>query len=118
MATPTWTSTYPKFGVIETTCVLNGGDTSADLSIAGYSDKTIHVFGGTFGSSTVSVKGMNSTSGTAQDMHRVNDPTTTFSSLAAELLALLLENPSIIRASASAGTGTGLTVVITAKRNL
>ena len=68
MASPGWTPTYPpgKLGVIVETCTLNAGDTSTDLVIPDFSDKTIHIFGGTFGNSAVSVKGLNSLSGTAQ----------------------------------------------------
>ena len=118
MATPSWAPAYPsgKLGVIVETCVLNAGDTSADLVIPDFSDKTVHIFG-TFGDSAVSVKGLNSLSGTAQNLHRVNDPTLTFSSVTTETMALLLENPYIIRASADGTTGTGLTVVISSKKN-
>ena len=118
MASPEWTSVYPKFGVIVCTAILNHGDTSKDLKIPGYSDKSIHLFGGTFGDSTVSLTGLNDESGTGQALHRVHDPTLTFSSLATETLALLLENPLILRASAGGTTGTGLTIVIVGKRNI
>lgn len=118
MATRQWTRTDPKYGVMVHTCVMAAGDSSADLQIPGYSDKTIHVFAGTWGDSTVSVVGLNDTTATAQAMHRVNDPSLTFSSLAAEVMALLLENPLIIRCSTTGTTGANLTVVIVSKRNL
>ena len=119
MASPGWTPTYPpgKLGVIVETCTLNAGDTSTDLVIPDFSDKTIHIFGGTFGNSSVSVKGLNSLSGTAQTLHRVNDPTLSFTSVSSETMALLLENPYILRASADGSTGTGLIVVISSKKN-
>lgn len=118
MAIAQWVREDTRYGVVSLTATLAAGDTSADLILPDYSDKTVHVYGGTFGDSAVSVKGLNSTSATAQDMHRVNDPTLTFSTLTAELMALLLENPKIIRASASGTTGTGLKVTIVSKRNL
>lgn len=118
MATTKWERLDTKYGVIALSTTLNGGDTSVDLIIPDYADKTIHVFGGTFGSSQVDVLGLNSTDGTGQSLHRVNDPSLTFSGIASETLALLLENPQIIRASATAGTGSSLKVVIVGKRNL
>jgi hypothetical protein len=118
LATVQWTRNDAKYGVISLTATLNGGDVSADLMVPDYADKTIHVFGGTFGSSQVDVLGLNSTEGTGQSLHRVNDPSLTFSGIASETLALLLENPAIIRASATVGTGTGLKVIIVGKRNL
>ena len=118
MATTNWTRNDTKYGVISLSTVLNGGDTSIDLVIPDYADKTVHVFGGTFGSSQVNVLGLNSTDGTGQSLHRVNDPTLTFTGLADETLALLLENPTIIRANATAGSGLSLKVVITGKRNI
>lgn len=118
MATVQWTREDSKYGVVSMTATLAAGDSSADLILPDYSDKTVHVYGGTFGDSAVSVKGLNATAANAQDMHRVNDPTLTFSSLTTEIMALLLENPKIIRASASGTTGTGLKVTIVSKRNL
>jgi hypothetical protein len=121
MATRQWQrDNTAKYGVAIVWVSLEAGDTSADLLMSDYSDKTIHVFGGVFGDSTISVKGLNSTeaSATAQDMHRVNDPTLTFSGLNSETMALCLENPAIIRASASGTTGTALKVYITSKRSL
>jgi hypothetical protein len=118
MATRQWTRVDVKYGAVKWYCILEGGDTSADLVVPDYADKTIHVFGGTFGSSQVHVQGLNDTGGTAQSLHRVNDPSLTFTGIADETLALLLENPTILRAAATAGTGTSLTVVIVGKRNL
>lgn len=119
MATKQWQrDNTARYGVMINEVTLEAGDTSADLLISDYSDKTIHVFGGTFGDSTISVKGLNSTSATAQAMHRVNDPTLTFSGLNSETMALCLENPAIIRADASGTTGTGLKVVVVSKRSL
>lgn len=118
MATRQWTRTDPKYGVVSHTCTMAAGDSSADLQIPDYSDKTIHVYASSWGDSTVSVLGMNATGATAQALHRVNDPTLTFSSLAAEVMALLLENPLIIRCSTTGSTGTNLTVVVVSKRNL
>lgn len=118
MATRQWTRTDPKYGVITHTCVMAAGDSSADLQIPDYSDKTIHVFASSWGDSTVSVLGLNDTTATAQALHRVNDPTLTFSSLSAEVMALLLENPLVLRASTTGTTGTNLTVVVVSKRNL
>jgi len=118
LATRKWDRESPKFGVFFATCTLNGGDTGVDLKMPDYSDKTVHIFGGTFGNSAVSVKGLNDTDGTAQDLHRVNDPTLTFSSLTSETFGLVLENPLIIRVSASGTTGVGLKVVIVGKRNI
>ena len=117
MATIQWTRTDPKYGVMQHSVVLGAGDSSTDLTIPDYSDKTVHAFATSFGNSAISVKGLNTTDGTAQDLHRVNDPTTTFTSLSSETLALLLENPTILRVSTSGTTGTGLTVVIVSKRN-
>lgn len=119
MATRQWvrTDVPGKYGVMAHTVTLWGGDSSADLTIPDFSDKTVHIFGGTFGTSTVSVLGLNSSSGTGQDLHRVHDPSLTFTSVATEVLALLLENPLILQASASAGTGTSLQVVVVSKRN-
>lgn len=118
MATVQWVRTDPRYGVTAHTCVMQAGDSSADIQIADYSDKTVHIFATSFGNSAVSVLGLNSTSANAQALHRVNDPTLTFSAVAAELMALVLENPLILRATTSGTTGTNLTVVIVSKRNL
>ena len=118
MATRQWTRTDPKYGVMAHTCVMAAGDSSADLPLADYSDKTIHAFATSFGNSTISVTGLNSTDASAQALHRVHDPSLTFSSMSAETLALLLENPLILRASTDGSTGTNLTVVVVSKRNL
>ena len=111
MATKNWLVTVPLRSVVVATLVLDGGDSSDDLEIPNFQDKTVHVFG-TFGSSTVSVTGLNNTNANAQVLHRTADPTTTYSSLVAETLGHVVENPRYIRASASAGSGSGLTVVI------
>lgn len=96
---------------------LAGGDSTILYDLPMFSDKTIHIFGGTFGDSTVTVLGQNQTSTpgtpTGQPLHQAHDPEEDFSAVAAELLATVLENPRWIIASASAGTGTGLRVVIT-----
>jgi hypothetical protein len=104
-----------RYGTIVVSVTMNGGDTAENIEIPDYADKTIHVYG-SFGNSTVTVTGLNDTAASAQALHRVHDSSLTFSALAAETLALLLENPRYITASCAAGTG--LKVVIVAKRNI
>ena len=76
---------------------------------------TVHVFG-TFGGSNVSVLGFNSnpaTDGsisTPQVLHRADAPSSTFSAVAAELLAGVIEVPQYIVAQSN-GAVTSVTIV-------
>lgn len=105
MATIPWTIDEIKVGVLRATVQLDSGDTSDALSICEYSDKTVHISGG-----TVSILGNNGI-GTNQTLHRVNDPTLTFTNVAAELLAAIVENPMVLIASASAGSNVDVVII-------
>lgn len=115
MATRDWVTICPVPRVYVASVTLDGGDTSGDLELSNYPDKTVHIFPGFFGTSSVSVKGLNShVGGTTQNLHRTDDPTQTYTGLVAEAMGHIIENPRYIRASASAGTGTALIVTIVA----
>ena len=114
MATKTWTVVVNIRGVTEASVTLDAGDTSNVLRIPNFPDKTAHIYGGTFGNSTVSLKGSNNESATFQNLHRTDDSTETFTALATATLAHVLENPTYLQASASGTTGTGLVVAVTA----
>lgn len=111
MAVKQWSIRPTRRGTMIATITMDGGDTSTDINMQDFPDKTIHIFG-TFGNSTVSLVGLNDTDGNGQVLHRTDDPTATFSAVGAELMAHVIENPYIFRASASAGTGTDLTISI------
>ena len=105
MATIPWVIDEVKLGVIRATVQLDSGDTSDGLNVADYSDKTVHISGG-----TVSVLGNNGI-GTGQALHRVDSPSSTFTSVASELLATIIENPMVIVASAAAGTNVDVVII-------
>ena len=91
--------------VLIATVQLDAADTTDNLEISEYSDKTVHISGG-----TVSLLGSNGI-GTPQALHRAHDPTLTFTAVAAEALATIIENPRILFASASAGTNVDIVIV-------
>ena len=111
MATIPWVVDEIKLGVMRATVQLDSGDTSDALNVCDYSDKTVHISGG-----TISVLGNNGI-GTGQALHRVNDPTATFTNVAAELLATIIENPMVIVASASAGTNVNIVIICSNKKD-
>jgi hypothetical protein len=111
MSIKPWTIRLTKKATIVATVVLDGGDSSSYLNLPDYPDKTVHVFG-TFGDSAVSLKGSNDEGGNAQNLHRTDDPTTTYSALVAETLGHIIENPNLLVANATGATGDGLTVAI------
>ncbi len=63
MAIKSWTISLVKPNTMIATVVLAAGDTSTDLNLPDYPDKTVYIFG-TFGDSAVSLKGRNNASGT------------------------------------------------------
>jgi hypothetical protein len=91
--------------------VLDAGDSSNYLNLPDYPDKTVHIFG-TFGDSAVSLKGSNDVGGTPQNLHRTDDPVSTYSALVAETLGHIIENPSFLVADATGSTGDGITIKI------
>jgi len=105
MAVIPWAVDEVKVGVMRATVQLDSGDTTDELNVSSYSDKTVHISGG-----TVSVLGSNGI-GTAQALHRVNDPTLNFTNVASELLATIVENPMIITASASGGSNVNIVII-------
>lgn len=116
MATRNWVTVVRTSTYVISTVTLGNGDVSDLLDLTGYPDKTAHIFG-TFGSGgTIHLRGRNSsTAGNPQALHRADSPTSTFSSVTAELLALILENPLYLYADVSAGDGTtSLNVVVVA----
>lgn len=112
MATKNWVNIVINKGVVQSQVILNSGDTSDDLVLPSAPDKTIHIFGGTFGDATVSVKGSNNQSATFQNIHRTDDATLTYTAVAADLLGHMLENPGYIRATCGGTTGSGIIVSI------
>ena len=112
MATKSWSNITITRGVIQSKVVLDAGDASDNLPIANYPDKTVHIYGGSFGDSTVSLKGSNDSSATFENLHRTNDPTLNYSAVAAALLGHILENPLYLQASVGGSTGTGITVTV------
>lgn len=114
MAVKSWNYLVVLKGVASSTVLLDPGDTSNDLELPNFPDKTIHVFATGFGDSTVSVLGSNNATATFLPLHRTDDPTSNYSTLSANILGHILENPQYIRASATGATGTGITVTIVA----
>lgn len=121
MATQTWQVVNLGNSVRVLSVTLASGDTSILYDLPMNSDKTVHIFGGTFGDAAVSLLGQNQTgtpgSPTGQVLHRAHDPSLTFSAVVAEVLATILENPRWLVASANGTTGTGIRVVITCATN-
>jgi hypothetical protein len=114
MAEKHWLTIINIRGTMECSVTLEAGDTTNVLRIPNFPDKTAHIYGGSFGNSTVSLKGSNNESATFQNLHRTDDSTETFTGVATATLAHVLENPTYLQASASGTTGTGLVVAITA----
>ena len=111
MALRSWTISLIKKSTMLATVVLDAGDTSTELGLPEYPDKTVHIFG-TFGDSAVALKGLNDASGNGMDLHRTDDPTVSYSAVVAETMGHIIENPQILKASANGTTGNDLTVVI------
>ena len=107
MAIVPWVIDEVKLGVMRASITLTDGDTSDELSISDYSDKTIHIVP----DDEATVLGSNGV-GTPQALHRANDPTLSFSAVSGEVLATIIENPMVIVASAS---GDDATIVIIAR---
>jgi hypothetical protein len=111
MAIRSWAISLVKKSTMLATITLDAGDTSTELELPEYPDKTVHIYG-TFGDSAVALKGLNDAQGNGMDIHRTDDPTVSYSAVVAETMGHLIENPRILKASASGTTGTDLTVVI------
>lgn len=115
MAIIAWQVDPIKQGVVRASVTLDGGDTSQELGLPEYADKTIQV-SGTFGTSTVSVVGSNLVADTPTfPLHQAHDPAEDFSALATAIGAAVIENPSGIIASAAAGSGSDLVVTVVAR---
>jgi len=105
MAIIPWQIDEIKLGVMRASVQLDNGDSTDELNISSFSDKTVHISDG-----TVSILGSNGI-GTPQALHRVNDPTLNFTNVAAELLATIIENPMVIVASASGGSNIDIVII-------
>ena len=103
MATINPVGTWLAKGVYKTTWeTLTGtGDTAAAERAAAVPDKTIHVFG-TFESATVTIQGSNDGGTTYTTLADPNGNALTFS---ANGMETILENPQLIRPTASGATG-------------
>lgn len=119
MPTRTWTEVDRGRGwmVWKVTGLLNG-DTSSELDLPQFTDKTIHV-SGTFGvGGNARLRGMNTTGGNPQPLHPADAPAGALSTITAELLKTLVEDPLYLVADVSAGDGTTtLTCVVKASTN-
>ena len=110
---PNWITSTIQGGVAISTVTLANGEASDDLDLVSFPEKTLHLFG-TFGvGGSVDIQGRNDPLATFQDLHRSHLTSGTFTSLTAELLAGMVENPRFIRATVTAGdVTTSLTIKI------
>lgn len=102
---------------------LGNDDTGVDeknewLRISKLSDKTIHVYG-TWGGAELNVMGSNETE-TSEPANAIvlTDPQGNAITKIANFIETIMENPSKIAPVTSGGTGTNLTVIITAKGDI
>ncbi len=98
------------------------GQVTEPLDVQDMALQTVHIFG-TFNSTTVSLLGYNAnpvsdaSTATPQALHRVNDLTATFSTIGAELLAKVVEDPlHLVAQSNGAVTAVSIIVVCMEKR--
>jgi len=115
MATRNWTidKITNKVAVATVSGLLNE-DTSNDLKLPMYPNKTFHVFG-TFGvGGNLLVRGRNGgvSPTNLQPLHKLDAPANNLSTVTAETLASIVEDSLFVVANVSAGDGTtSLTVV-------
>jgi len=120
MAVKKWLIEKQHGGWVIASLSLDTGDTSNALELPNYPQKTIHVIESTGAMTDLDLEGSNTDSApelTTDNalylvMHRLDDPTLSFSNLTASLLADLVENPRYIKVTAFASSGiTTITVV-------
>ena len=112
-ATPSWTITPLRNGTYEARATLTAAtDVTEPLNIYDLPINTVHIFG-SFGGQNVSLLGFNADPNdatpttrdaavaTGQVLHQAHAPSSTFSAVAAELLAGVIENPRYIIAKAN-----------------
>lgn len=125
MAIKPWVVDQQHGGWVIATITLANGDTSEALILPNYPQKTFHVLPDTGVTITVlTVEGSNidnaptlaTNDADYEALHRVDDPTATFSALAAALLADILENPQFIKATTvtTSGGSTDITISVIA----
>lgn len=110
------TVTYPVRGQIQITWSgLQSGDWGSWEGAPSYPDKTVHVFG-TFGTSSVRIEGANSAV-TGSEAVLKDGNGTPLSGLVAASVAVLRDNPTVIRPMLVGGSGANITVVLVGRRS-
>ncbi len=122
-ATKPWVITPLRDGSYQAKIVLTGASQVSDVLImADMPIDTVHIYG-TFNAQTVSVLGFNAdpvadaSIATPQALHQAHAPSTTFSAVAAELLAGVIEVPRyIVAQSNGAVTSVSIVAIFTHQR--
>lgn len=107
-------TTYPARGQISITWTnLQSGDWGSWEGSDSYPDKTVHVYG-TFGTSTVQIEGTHASSGNPVVVKDGNGAA--ISNISTPTLAVIRDNPALIRPMLVGGSGASITVVVTGRR--
>lgn len=115
MATISPVGEWLSKGVFKTTWeTLASGDTVNPESVSRLPDKTIQVFG-TFDSATITIQGSNDAGTTYVTL---NDPQGNALTFTANKIETILENPELIRPTASGGSGsTDVDIIMISSRD-